>query len=172
MGSSVAGTATESALRELDGPAKRPVRHIRVDRSWDDGDWTRETALRLYDSGPARFSEAVEAKIVNKCGGKVNNVPRQEYYSYSNTYEYSEEVPYEGASADGVEGATTLIGDVTWGADISWNEVLGKYEVVMTWNDHGNHFGDDGEGPKEDSFIEDLYSYLENQGISSEEVTY
>lgn len=99
-------------------------------------------------------------------------MPGQEYYTYSNTYEYSEEVPYEGAIADGVEEATTLVGEVTWAADISWNEALRQYEVDMTWDDHGNHFSSIGEGPKEDDFIDDLYSYLESQGIDSEEVTY
>jgi hypothetical protein len=99
-------------------------------------------------------------------------MPRQEYFTYNNTYEYEEEVPYEGAISDGVEGAKTLSGDVTWSADISWNEALGQYEVDMTWTDHGNHFSDIGEGPKEDDFLGDLYSYLESQGIDSEEVTY
>lgn len=99
-------------------------------------------------------------------------MPRQQYYSYSNTYEYDIEVPYEGAIADGVEEATTLSGDVTWDADISWNESLGQYEVDMTWNDHQNHFSDNGDGPKGDDFIDDLYSYLESQGIDSEDVTY
>lgn len=97
---------------------------------------------------------------------------KQEDYTYSNTYEYSEESPYEGAIADGIEEAKTLIGEVTWDADISWNEALGQYEVYMAWNDHGNHFSDIGEGPQEDGFIDDLFSYLTSQGIGSEEVTY
>lgn len=99
-------------------------------------------------------------------------MPRQEYYTYSNTYEYEEEVPYVGAISDKVEGATTLSGDVTWSADIDWNETLGQYEIFMTWTDHGNHFSDIGEGPKEEDFLDDVYSYLESQGIDSEQVTY
>lgn len=99
-------------------------------------------------------------------------MPRQEYFRYSKTYEYSEEIPYGGAITDGAEEATILSGEVTWDADISWNEALGQYEVDMTWNDHGNHFTHLGEGPKEEDFIDDLYSYLEGQGIESDEVTY
>jgi hypothetical protein len=97
---------------------------------------------------------------------------RQEYFHYSNTYDYDVEVPYEGAIADGVDNAETLSGDVTWDADISWNEGLEKYEVDMTWNDNGSHFSDTGEGPKEEEFLDDLYSYLESQGVDSDEVTY
>lgn len=40
-------------------------------------------------------------------------MPRQDSYRFNNTYEYSEEVSYEGAIADGVEDATTLSGKVT-----------------------------------------------------------
>ena len=42
----------------------------------------------------------------------------------------------------------------------------------MRWTDHGDHFSQIGEGPMEDDFIDDLYSYLESQGIDDEEVTY
>ena len=93
-------------------------------------------------------------------------MPRQEYYRYSNTYEYAIEFANEDSSADEVSG------EVTWDADITWNESLGQYKVDMSWNDHGNHFSRIGEGPKNDDFLDDLYSYMESQGIGSEEVTY
>ncbi len=97
---------------------------------------------------------------------------KQDHYTYSNTYEYDVEIPYEGAAADGIEGAETLSGEVTWEADISWNESLGQYEVDMDWNDHEDQFSHDGNGPREDDFIDDLYSHLGNEGIGSEDITY
>ncbi|AJE68552.1 hypothetical protein YH66_15080 [[Brevibacterium] flavum] len=97
---------------------------------------------------------------------------KQEYYDYSKTYEYNEESPYTGALADGVEEATILSGEVTWSADITWNESLEQYEIFKTWNDHDGHFSNMGEGPLEDDFLNDVYSFLQSKGIDSAEVTY
>jgi hypothetical protein len=116
--------------------------------------------------------DGTEAKSRNTRRWKAKRMPRKEYYTYSKTYAYEEEVPYEGAISDMVEGATTLVGDVTWGADIIWSEALGQYEIIMTWTDHGNHFSDIGEGPKDDDFLNDVFSYLDSQGIDLQEITY
>lgn len=97
---------------------------------------------------------------------------RQDYYYYTKTYEYNEESPYNGAFDDGVEEAKLLSGEVTWSADITWNESLHQYEIFKSWTDHGDNFSDIGEGPMEEDFLDDLYSFLQSEGIDSEETTY
>ena len=95
---------------------------------------------------------------------------RQEYYSYQNTYDYREESPYPGAIAEGVDGAKILSGDVTWNAEITWDEASQEYKLFKTWTDHGGNFSDLGEGPLEERFLDDMYAYFGSMGVDSTEI--
>lgn len=95
---------------------------------------------------------------------------RQDYYSFSKSYPYTLGPRFDGMLVDADEGPETVSGEVTWSADISWDDALGQYQIDLLWED--DNFSDFGEGPKEDDFMDDLFAYLEGQGIDSEEVTY
>lgn len=88
-----------------------------------------------------------------------------DYYEFTRTYDYESEIPYDGATEDGIEDAHFVYGTVAWEASIIWNESEEAYVIDRSWEDYGNNFSQIGDGPMEDEFHHDLYSYLESLGI-------
>ena len=94
---------------------------------------------------------------------------RPDSYEFGKMYEYKDEYPYEGGVDEGIEDAEFLYGEVSWTAEIVWNESAKQYEAELFWTDHGRNFNDAGEGPMREQFLDDLYIFTSSQGIGYEE---
>lgn len=101
---------------------------------------------------------------------------REKYYEFSRTYSY-------GFYADYTEGFGTLSnektkdylsGDTTFSSDIEWNESSNKYKVYTHISNTGSFAGDNDspDNENEQSYYNELESFLSNQGISVSDVEY
>ncbi|MGT2959231.1 hypothetical protein BI362_11690 [Streptococcus parauberis] len=103
--------------------------------------------------------------FMNSDKDKESVEQRQSYFEFTKTYPFTVLIPDFEIGQDYFE---EISGDITYTAEVEWNETTDQYDVtILDWDDNTGRFTHDGSAPaKEDDFYEDLKDYLISQGVS------